>query len=189
SAGVMDREFEHRPIARSNLEALNIVQGVGGIAAAVDGAEQRANYMKIREQVGANVDEKNAYQLANLDRNRMAHIVAPDPAIEHHKVRLAFDHLAVIRANQAMSVRGAVDLALHQHHLAGLAVRPAAFRVDYHHSVHSFSNMIENRFRSAMVVEYSWNLGQKSIVELVDSQRGREAFVVELRCVGINAVR
>jgi hypothetical protein len=57
---VIDPKFEHRAIARSDLEGLNIMQGIGGIAAAVHGAEKCADYMEVREQVGPNVDKKNA---------------------------------------------------------------------------------------------------------------------------------
>jgi hypothetical protein len=69
---MMHPKFEDSPVTGSYLKALDIMQGIGRITTSVDCAKDCPNHVKIRKEVGPDVDEKHAYQLTNLDRNWMA---------------------------------------------------------------------------------------------------------------------
>src|SRR5437660_2977567 len=64
---MINAKFQHCCIARPYLEALDVMESLRRIAAAIDGTEDRPDYMKIGEQVGANINEENPHQLTNFD--------------------------------------------------------------------------------------------------------------------------
>ena len=61
-AWLANAELENCAISWPHLKTLHPVEGIGRIAAAIDGPEHRADYVKTRSPVGSRIDEENPDQ-------------------------------------------------------------------------------------------------------------------------------
>ena len=66
---MINAKLENRSVAWSYFEALKVMKGVRGIAASINGTEDRPHYVKVGEQVRTDINKENPYQLSDCDRN------------------------------------------------------------------------------------------------------------------------